>query len=99
MSMRTNLHLHSRFSDGTDWPERVAARAADAGLECAALTDHDSMEGVDGFLEACRGLGILGIAAVEIDCVAPGPTSSRSHKPSPRPSPSPEGRNSAASRS
>jgi predicted metal-dependent phosphoesterase TrpH len=41
--MRTDLHLHSRYSDGSEWPEAIAARAAGLGLECVALTDHDSM--------------------------------------------------------
>lgn len=67
--MRADLHLHSRFSDGAEWPEALAARAAACKLEYVALTDHDSMEGVKRFLEACRRQRIRGVAGVEIDCV------------------------------
>lgn len=69
--MKTNLHLHSKFSDGMLWPEEVVARGARLGLERMALTDHDSMEGVERFLAACDDDGILGVAGVELDCVAP----------------------------
>lgn len=69
--MRIDLHLHSRFSDGTEWPAQLAARAAALGIECAALTDHDSLEGVDRFLAACHKLPIRGIAGVEFDVLQP----------------------------
>lgn len=45
----------------------MAARAASAGIQLAALTDHDSMEGVDEFLVSCTQEGIQGIAATEVD--------------------------------
>jgi 3',5'-nucleoside bisphosphate phosphatase len=69
--MKANLHLHSRYSDGTLWPTDVAERAAALGLRMIALTDHDSMEGVPELLETCGRLGLRGVAGVEIDCVAP----------------------------
>lgn len=69
--MRADLHLHSRYSDGWDWPAAVAARAAAAGLEYAALADHDSMEGVGEFLEACGRRGLAAVPAAEVDCTAP----------------------------
>ncbi|HWO23629.1 MAG TPA: PHP domain-containing protein [Kofleriaceae bacterium] len=43
--MRFELHCHSTCSDGTEPPERVAARAAERGVLVLALTDHDSCEG------------------------------------------------------
>ncbi len=70
-AMKTNLHLHSKFSDGMLWPEEVAARGKTIGLERMALTDHDSMEGIERFLAACGEAGIVGVAGVELDCVAP----------------------------
>lgn len=69
--MKADLHLHSRYSGGWDWPAAVAARAAAAGLECVALADHDSVEGVGEFLEACGPLGLTAVAAAEVDCTAP----------------------------
>lgn len=43
--MRIDLHTHSNFSDGTDTPAELVARAAAAGLDVMALTDHDTTAG------------------------------------------------------
>src|SRR5690348_13130739 len=43
--MRADLHVHSTASDGTDPPAEVMRRAARAGLDVAALTDHDTVAG------------------------------------------------------
>ncbi|MEA4863698.1 MAG: PHP domain-containing protein [Victivallaceae bacterium] len=49
---RIDLHLHSNFSDGADSPEEVAKAADAAGLAAAALTDHDTLDGLPRFM-AC----------------------------------------------
>ena len=69
--MRANLHLHSRCSDGTIWPEEIAERAVAERLEMVALTDHDTMSGTVEFADACARLGLQAIPGVEIDCAAP----------------------------
>ena len=51
--MRADLHVHSNASDGTDPPAEVMRRAAQAGLDVVALTDHDT---VAGHAEARRAL-------------------------------------------
>jgi 3',5'-nucleoside bisphosphate phosphatase len=43
--MRADLHVHSNASDGTDPPAEVMRRAARAGLDAMALTDHDTIAG------------------------------------------------------
>ena len=43
--MRADLHVHSNASDGTDSPAEVMRRAALAGLDAVALTDHDTVAG------------------------------------------------------
>ncbi|MEX2682345.1 MAG: PHP domain-containing protein [Candidatus Sigynarchaeota archaeon] len=68
--MIANLHIHSLFSDGTQWPEEIAVRAKRAGYQMIALTDHDSLQGTADFSRACASHGIKGIPGVEIDCVA-----------------------------
>ncbi len=66
--MKANLHLHSRWSDGTLWPAQIIPRAASIGLELLALTDHDCLGGSQEFAEAARASGIQTVAACEIDC-------------------------------
>ena len=61
-----DLHTHSTFSDGSYTPEELAAMCAEAGLTGAALTDHDTMDGLPRFLAACKEAGITGVAGVEI---------------------------------
>ncbi len=61
--MRFELHCHSTCSDGTEPPERVAARAAERGVEVFALTDHDSCEGAGIAVPGARS-----IRAVELSC-------------------------------
>jgi predicted metal-dependent phosphoesterase TrpH len=43
--MRADLHVHSTASDGSDPPAEVMRRAARAGLDVVALTDHDTVAG------------------------------------------------------
>ena len=44
--MRADLHSHSSASDGTRSPAEVVRRAAAAGLDAIALTDHDTVGGM-----------------------------------------------------
>jgi len=44
--VRIDLHVHSNASDGTDAPAEVMRRAAAAGLDVVALTDHDTQAGL-----------------------------------------------------
>jgi predicted metal-dependent phosphoesterase TrpH len=61
-----DLQSHSHYSDGALAPEAVVARAAAAGVELLALTDHDTVEGVVEALEAGRRHGVDIVPAVEI---------------------------------
>ncbi|MBR4254298.1 MAG: PHP domain-containing protein [Lentisphaeria bacterium] len=61
-----DLHMHSSCSDGTLTPEELAAAAADLGLEAAALTDHDTVSGVDRFLSAAAGTPLRAVPGVEL---------------------------------
>ncbi len=67
--MKTNLHIHSRYSDGTQWHKEIVHRAKKIGLELIALTDHDILSGNKEFIKACKKQKINGISGVEIDCV------------------------------
>ena len=43
---RIDLHTHTRFSDGSDTPEELFAKALQLGLKAVALTDHDCTDGL-----------------------------------------------------
>ena len=61
-----DLHLHSRFSDGTYGPEELAAQARRCELAAIALTDHDSVEGCPETARACAAAGIEFIVGAEL---------------------------------
>ena len=64
-----DLHIHSCLSPCADddmTPNNIAGMAALNGLQIAALTDHNSCENCPPFLEACKRLGIIGIAGMEL---------------------------------
>ncbi len=65
--MRADLHVHSSASDGTDPPAEVMRRAARAGLDVVALTDHDT---VAGHAEARRALAgsLTLLPGMELSC-------------------------------
>jgi hypothetical protein len=65
--LRADLHSHSSVSDGTTPPSDVMARAAAAGLDVIALTDHDT---VAGHAEAAAALpaGLALLPGMELSC-------------------------------
>jgi hypothetical protein len=61
-----DLHMHSSCSDGTLTPEGLVAAALDLRLEAAALTDHDTVSGVERFLSAAAGTPLHAVPGVEL---------------------------------
>jgi predicted metal-dependent phosphoesterase TrpH len=61
-----DLQSHSTCSDGSLEPAAVVAAAAAAGVELLALTDHDTIEGVEEALDAAAEHGIGLVPAVEL---------------------------------
>lgn len=49
-----DLHVHSNASDGTLSPRGVVELAIESNLSAIALTDHDTVDGVNEALEAAR---------------------------------------------
>lgn len=47
-----DLHLHSNYSDGTCTPAELIERAVEKNLAAIALTDHDTVAGIDEAIEA-----------------------------------------------
>jgi len=66
---RIDLQSHSRHSDGELTVAELVANAAAAGVELLALSDHDTVDGVDEALEAAAEHGIRLLSATEISAV------------------------------
>ncbi len=49
-----DLHLHTVYSDGVYTPETLVAAAREHDLRAIALTDHDSVDGVEPTRRAAR---------------------------------------------
>jgi 3',5'-nucleoside bisphosphate phosphatase len=64
-----DLQSHSTYSDGALPPRAVVAAAADADVELLALTDHDTVDGVDEALEAGAARGLRVVPAVELSSI------------------------------
>jgi hypothetical protein len=64
-----DLQSHSLYSDGELEPSGVVAAAAAAGVELLALTDHDSITGVEQALRAGAEHGVEVVAATELSSV------------------------------
>lgn len=60
-----DLHTHSVFSDGTDTPAQLLARAEEKGLCAIALTDHNTVSGLPAFLEAAKASSVRAIPGAE----------------------------------
>jgi predicted metal-dependent phosphoesterase TrpH len=61
-----DLHSHSTASDGTLEPRELVQKAAQAGVDVLALTDHDTVDGIDEAAAEAPGAGIALVAGVEI---------------------------------
>lgn len=61
-----DLHTHSTCSDGQYKPERLAQLAAEAGIKVMALTDHDTINGLERAANAAKKFNIDFIPGIEI---------------------------------
>ncbi|MCL1922397.1 MAG: PHP domain-containing protein [Propionibacteriaceae bacterium] len=64
--MNIDLHTHSSISDGTDSVPELLDKARLAGIDVVALTDHDTMDGVDQGQEYGASIGIEVLRGMEI---------------------------------
>ena len=70
--LKVDLHLHSSFSDGALPPGALARTLKEKRICVASLTDHDTVDGVEFFLAACRKLSIRGVSGVEFSAAHEG---------------------------
>lgn len=72
--LRADLHLHSLESDGRFPPSELITRAVDNGLEVVALTDHDTVSGLEEARDTARELGCYFVDGVEVEATIEDPS-------------------------
>jgi len=60
------MHVHTTASDGIESPAEVVARARVIGLEALAITDHDTLEGIEPAIVAGHLHGVEVIPGIEL---------------------------------
>ena len=61
-----DLHTHSCKSDGSYTPAQLVDYAVSKGLSAVALTDHDTIDGLDEAISHARALAAAGRPSVEV---------------------------------
>ncbi|EOQ76073.1 PHP domain-containing protein [Acinetobacter lactucae] len=74
-----DLHTHSNISDGTLSPELLVQAAIDVNLHTLALTDHDTMDGLQRAKNASQGHDLNIISGTEISSQWSRPTTKKSY--------------------
>ena len=64
-----DLHLHTTASDGLLTPRELVHRAAAAGLTTIAVTDHDTIAGLEEAGQAGAAVGMRVVPGIEITAV------------------------------
>jgi predicted metal-dependent phosphoesterase TrpH len=72
--MEIDLHIHTTASDGTMSPAELVRYAKQKGLRTIAITDHDTVEGIEEGLQEGRRLGLEVIPGVEVSVDFPNGT-------------------------
>ena len=69
--LSVELHAHSEHShDGRDPIEALCVRAAEAGLDALAVTDHDTVAGTPRLLEVAPNYDLVPIPGLEVSSAA-----------------------------
>jgi len=66
MRYAADLHTHSTASDGQYTPAELVRLAKARGIEVLALTDHDTLDGVEAAVDAGEALGLRVLRGVEL---------------------------------
>lgn len=61
-----DLHVHSVYSDGTNTPAELVAKAEKRGLKAIAITDHDTLGGIVPLQLAAEGTSVEAVPGIEL---------------------------------
>lgn len=67
MVKNADLHTHSHYSDGQISPKELVRLAKERGVKNLALTDHNSVKGIEDAMEEGKKIGVNVIPAVEVE--------------------------------
>ena len=65
---KTDLHMHTTVSDGTDTPEKLIDRVKEAGITFFSVTDHDAVKGCARIARALTAEDPGFLPGVEFSC-------------------------------
>ncbi len=67
MKLKVDLHIHTKYShDGFMEVSEVIRGAKEAGLDCVAVTDHNTCDAVSDALKAGKRAGVLVVPGIEV---------------------------------
>lgn len=69
---KSDLHIHTTYSDGILSPKEVVEWAVKKNLTDIAITDHDTTQGVQEAIDASIPLDINVIPGIELSCIEQG---------------------------
>ena len=64
--MRTDLHIHSNFSDGSHSPEEIVSIAKNRNVGLISICDHGTVEAYERLSAACKNNGVACVLGLEI---------------------------------
>ena len=70
MTSNIDLHMHTRASDGSDYPQELPDKLRAAGVQIFAVTDHDTVDGARA-VAALPLDGLTYFPGIEFSCESP----------------------------
>lgn len=64
--LKSDFHIHTNFSDGTLSPTEIVQRAFENNVKVLAITDHDTLTGIDEAIEESIKHNIILIPGIEL---------------------------------
>ncbi len=66
-----DLHVHTTASDGQYTPAQIIQKAAEKNIKAIAITDHDTIAGLEEAKQAGRSLGVTVVPGIELNITFP----------------------------